>query len=85
IESAPEEELSAVPEVGPTIARSVAKFFAHPENRTVLRKLRAAGVSPQAAPPVQGETPFAGKTFVFTGALRTFIREEAEERVRQLG
>ena len=84
LESAPEEDLSAVAEVGPVIAQSVARFFAQPENRAVLEKLRRAGVKPRTEK-TEGGIPLAGKTFVFTGALQTFSREEAEARVRQLG
>jgi DNA ligase (NAD+) len=82
---ASEEQLSQVPEVGPVIAASIAHFFGEQENREVLRKLREAGVSPQAGKPVETRAGIAGKTFVFTGALERFKREDAEEKVRQLG
>lgn len=82
---ASEAELSAVPEVGPVIAESLASFFREPENREVLEKLKAAGVIPQAAAPVETRTEIAGKTFVFTGALQRSTREDAEETVRLLG
>jgi len=84
------EELSAVPEIGGIIADSIAAFFAQPETKTLLRKLAEAGVQPQtpsAAPgtPGAGGADLTGKTFVFTGALEQFTREEAEELVRQHG
>ena len=85
IRDASEEELSEVTEIGPVIARSIAKFFQQPKNRAVLRKLRDAGVSPQEMAATEARAELAGKTFVFTGALETFTREEAEEKVRSLG
>ena len=61
--------------MGPTIAASVAEFFARPETRALLDKLRAAGVRAEAPPRRGGR--LAGKTFVFTGALDRFSRREA--------
>jgi DNA ligase (NAD+) len=85
VAGASEEELSEVPEVGPVIAASIAHFFAEHENREVLTKLRNAGVVPKFSTPAESHEGVAGKTFVFTGALQTFTREDAEEKVRQLG
>ncbi len=93
--NATEEELMAIPGIGPETAREVVEFFARPENRQVIEKLRAAGVVMEvkpAQPPlptgervgVRGQ-PFAGLTFVFTGELERFTREQAEELVRALG
>ena len=84
LQDASEEELGAVSEIGPVIAGSIAAFFSEPENRAVLEKLRRAGVIPSAAEKPVG-TALAGKTFVFTGALLSSTREEAEEKVRLLG
>ena len=83
IERASEEELSAVPEIGPVIAKSLVKFFSEPENRAVIEKLQAAGVRPKSQK--AAGTSLAGKTFVFTGTLQQSTREEAEEKVRSLG
>ncbi|MHB1001793.1 MAG: NAD-dependent DNA ligase LigA [Armatimonadota bacterium] len=84
IENASEEELSAVPEIGPVIARSIVAFFAESQNRAVLDKLQRAGLNPTIEK-IAGDTPIAGKTFVFTGSLQSSTREEAEARVRALG
>ena len=84
IEKATEEELSRVPEIGPVIARSIEMFFHEPENLVVIEKLRQAGIDPKAEK-IEGGTIFTGKTFVFTGALQSSTREEAEETVRKLG
>ncbi|MGE5578309.1 MAG: NAD-dependent DNA ligase LigA [Syntrophothermus sp.] len=80
------ETLQQVPEVGDKIAESIVSFFAESQNRRVVERLRAAGVNMKAAErPAGGEQPLAGKTFVITGALSGFSREEAEEAVRRMG
>ncbi|MDO8588596.1 MAG: NAD-dependent DNA ligase LigA [Armatimonadota bacterium] len=80
------EELSAVPDVGPVVAESIVRFFPRDETKTVLEKLRRAGVTPrEVARPAGEQSPLAGKRFVFTGELRNLTREEAEEKVRLLG
>jgi len=81
---ATEEELTAIPDIGPKIAASVVDFFVTPENRRVIERLAAAGVSMQAAA-VAGPQPLAGKTFVLTGALERFTRDEAQEIIESLG
>ena len=79
------EELAAVEGVGGIIADSVAQFFANERNRAVVEKLRAAGVNfegpPRAEPSAEGAS-FAGLTFVLTGGLDGFTREEAASRDR---
>ena len=77
------EELSEVPDVGPVVADSIARFFRQDETREVLRKLDEAGVRPRSEARAEAGA-LAGKTFVFTGAL-TMPREEAEAIVRGLG
>jgi DNA ligase (NAD+) len=78
--------IQEVPDVGPVVAASVALFFAAPEHRKVIERLRAHGVhwadierTPAAA------APLAGKTFVVTGTLASMSREQAQERLRELG
>ncbi|MEN3000285.1 MAG: NAD-dependent DNA ligase LigA [Armatimonadota bacterium] len=84
--NATEEELTQIPGIGPETAREVVEFFARPENRQVIEKLRAAGVRMEAdrVRPAAA-APFAGMTFVFTGELERYTREQAEELVRTLG
>jgi DNA ligase (NAD+) len=84
IEHATEEELSAVPEIGPVIAESIVSFFHDPPNLHVIDKLRQAGIAPKLVG-ISIKAGIAGKTFVFTGTLQTMTREEAEEKVRLLG
>ncbi len=79
------EELEGVDEVGPRIAESIHQFFRTERNLQVIEKLRKAGVRTRQEPvEAERDLPFAGKRFVFTGAL-AFPRREAEERVKRLG
>ena len=81
------EELEAVPEIGPTIARSVAAFFAAEENGALLQKLVDAGLLLWSghSTPVPTDSVFAGKTVVITGTLEQFSRDEAADLVRKHG
>jgi DNA ligase (NAD+) len=84
IREAREEDLLAIREVGPQVARSIRAFFDNPQNQKVLDKLLAAGVTvpeEKQGPP----KPLQGKTFVITGRLAGFTREEAKERLELLG
>ena len=85
--SASEEELVETMEIGPVIAQAVAVFFRQDQTKELLRKLKEAGLSPEApAAPERAPAggPFAGKTVVFTGAL-TISRSEAEAMVQAQG
>ena len=79
-----EEELLTVREVGPQVAQSIVSFFADGENRRVIERLLAAGVSPSVAAKRVGGR-FTGKTFVFTGSLVQFSRSEAQKMVEAEG
>ena len=79
-----EAELEAIEGIGPVIAQSVAAFFAEPKNRAVIDKLRAGGVEPPPPPPKK-EGPLTGKTFVLTGGLSSFSRDEAQRAVEDRG
>ena len=76
-ESAGEEELTQVQEIGPKVAASIAEFFSESANRKVVDRLRAAGVDPRQERPALESDRLAGKTFVFTGTLPRLSREEA--------
>ncbi len=75
------EDLEAVSGVGPQVAAAVAEFFADPENRKVIARLRAAGVAPRGEEAARTSSELAGKRFVFTGTLATMTRQEAERAV----
>jgi len=84
--AASEEDLMAVPDVGPAVAGSIRQFFSQKHNRDVIRRLREAGVHwPDITPKKPEELPLAGKTFVLTGALASMTRDEAKEQLQQLG
>jgi DNA ligase (NAD+) len=78
-----EDELTAIPGIGPEIARSIVGFFRNAENQQLLAELTALGVASGAERPQGG--PLAGKTFVFTGALSLLTRDEARKIVESLG
>jgi DNA ligase (NAD+) len=87
IEAASEAELTATNEIGPIVAASVAAWFRDDENRALVERLRAAGVSvegPKAAAKAASGA-FAGKTFVLTGRLERFTRDEAAALVEARG
>jgi DNA ligase (NAD+) len=85
LKNASSEKLMEIEGVGPKITESIAKFFAQPENRRIIEKLRTAGVWPKRAPTEAAELPLAGMEFVITGRLEAFSREMAQERVKALG
>ncbi len=86
LESAAEEELTAIEGIGPQIATSVAFFFERPQNRAVIERLRNHGLDLTA--PKRERAPagkLAGKNFVLTGTLPTLTREEATEQITGAG
>ena len=84
LSAAQEEELMSIREVGPQVARSVRAFFDNPQNQKVVAKLLRSGVKPKGEK-TGGLKPLAGKTFVLTGRLVRFTREEAKTRIEALG
>ncbi len=79
-----EEELMEVEEVGPEVAASVARFFKDEKNQESIERLRKAGLR-VSEPKTGRRQKLTGQTFVFTGALQSFSRDEARERVESLG
>jgi DNA ligase (NAD+) len=86
---ADEQTLQQVPDVGPIVAQSVARFFAEPHNRKVIDQLRAAGIVWQDTAPAPAAAAqagaLAGKTFVITGTLPTLSRDEAKQKIEAMG
>jgi DNA ligase (NAD+) len=80
------ETLEAIPEVGPVIARSVCDFFRDEKVREMLDRLEKAGLNftEPDFKPAQGAR-FEGRTFVFTGELAHMTRQQAQQKVRELG
>jgi DNA ligase (NAD+) len=76
--AASEDEIDAVPEIGPEIAATVREWFDEEENLQLIEKLRAAGVRLADEAPIQLAPPtLAGSTIVLTGGLETISRDEA--------
>ena len=87
ISKATAEELAEIPGIGPKIAASIASYFQVETNKTVIEKLRVAGVILKQEPrQVNTEgLPLTGRTFVVTGTLSGFSRSESESRIKDLG
>ncbi len=85
LESATEEDLQEIPDVGPVVAKHITTFFRQPQNRAVVQNLCALGVEWEPASPVERPPqPLAGKTVVLTGALGR-PRIEIKEELQALG
>jgi DNA ligase (NAD+) len=87
LSQAPLEKLTAVKGIGEEIASSIVKFFQQKGNQKVIQKLKDREVEypSRAARPQRKDRQWEGRTFVFTGALKTLSREEAESKVETLG
>jgi DNA ligase (NAD+) len=82
--AADEDQLEAVPDIGPVVARHIVHFFQQPHNREVIDRLRAAGISWPAVE-IAKRQPLEGNTYVLTGALNSLTRDEAKQRLQALG
>jgi DNA ligase (NAD+) len=81
---ASEEELQEVNEVGPRIAQSIVEFFQEPKNRALVKQLQDLGLRLTGTRKERG-TKLAGKTFVLTGTLAHFTRDEAKKLIEHAG
>ena len=81
---ASEEALMAVPDIGGITAQSIHSWFAQPQSQHLIMRLRQAGVNFLSQKKVT-DNRFAGMTFVLTGALSRFTREEATEQIENFG
>ena len=79
-----QEELEEVNEVGPRIAESIREFFEEPRNRDLVERLRSAGLIFRGKKRERG-TQLAGKTFVLTGTLAKYSRDEAKKLIEDAG
>src|SRR6266851_5426696 len=84
LERASQEELQDVNEVGPRIAESIVEFFSIAANRKLVERLREAGLTLSGQKRQRG-TKLAGKTFVLTGTLAHFTRDEAKKMIEDAG
>lgn len=83
IEKAKKEEFLSIKGIGEEVAQSIYDFFREQKNIQTIKKLLKAGVKPSEERPVI--SPLSGKSFLFTGTLRTMTRSEAKDRVEALG
>jgi len=84
LENASVEELQNVNEVGPRIAESIVEFFSIAANRKLVERLREAKLTLSGEKKRRG-TQLAGKTFVLTGTLAHFTRDEAKKMIEDAG
>ena len=84
---ASEEELIAIPGIGPKIAASVSAYFNVGDNREVIEKLALAGVNLASGTPPSGDASLhlRGQTFSLTGTLSSMHRSQAETLIRSMG
>ena len=84
LQNATEEELCQVNDVGAITAKSIADWMANPQSQHLIARLKEAGVNMTAAEQ-SSDQRFVGKTFVLTGSLEKFTRDEATEMIEQRG
>ena len=82
--SASREELTQIRDIGGVTAENIAAWFEAPQGQHMISRLRAAGVNFESTL-IQEDSRFAGMTFVLTGALSLFTREEATEKIEACG
>lgn len=86
LEEATFEELTNIPDIGDIIAKSIIEYFNKEENKETLQELRNLGINmAYTGEKVKESEEFNNKTFVLTGSLEIFTRDEAEEKIELLG
>lgn len=82
------DDLQQIARIGPSVAESVAEWFSRPVNKSVIKKLKAAGVWPQGGTwtaKSRASDELEGRTFVITGTLPTWSRDDAKEFIESHG
>lgn len=85
LRQADEEELTAIREIGPRIAQSVVEFFKEKNNIELVERLKKAGLQLESKQPEQHKKTLEGKTFVVTGTLDSYTRDEVKSLIESLG
>jgi DNA ligase (NAD+) len=85
LSQASREDMEKIHGIGSEIAQSTEAFFAQEENRRVLKKIVEAGIQVEDMPAYKANLLLRGKSFVFTGELENYSRDEAKEIVENLG
>lgn len=84
--AASQEQLQAVPDIGPVVAASVRRFFDAPETQALVARLEAAGLHMGVpVPEGRGPKPLEGRTIVLTGSFEVLSRDEATTQLTALG
>lgn len=84
IANAPVEELTAIAGIGERIAGSIVEFFAIQQNRKLVERLKGHGLF-RSQPRLQKKTKLAGLTFVITGTMSGYSRDQAKAAIEELG
>ena len=86
LENATQEELTNIPDIGDIIAKSVINYFLDDHNKAIVDELKELGLNMKyLGKKVEENELFANKTFVLTGSLELFSRDEAKEKIESLG
>ena len=86
LENATIEELTNIPDIGEIIAKSIISYFNNPNNSAIVEELKELGLNMNYLGQKATENElFTGKTFVLTGSLQSFTRDEAKEKIESLG
>jgi len=86
IMNAAEEELFGIPDVGPVVVKSIRLFFSDKHNKNIIKKILKAGVNwPDVLPVDKAQQSLSGKTFVITGTLSDFTRQDAKAELQARG
>ena len=82
---ATEEELSLVDDIGPIVAKSIVEFFEQDQTKDLIKRLQEAGVNTEKLQSNDNDERFAGMTFVLTGSLDNFSRDQASDIIEKFG
>ena len=79
------EELSEIDDIGPIMAQSIVEFFGGEQTKDLIKRLKEAGVNTESKEVESEDSRFEGNTFVLTGSLQKFTREEASNIIEKFG
>ena len=79
------ESLSMIEDIGPIVANSIREFFMEEQTLDLIKRLKESGVNTQAIEDENADNRFEGKTFVLTGTLEKYTREEASNIIEKFG
>lgn len=86
LENATAEELVSIPDIGEIIAKSVINYFSNTHHKAIVDELKDLGINmTYLGQKIEENETFSGKTFVLTGSLQIFTRDEAKEKIESLG